>query len=143
MSSKKKKREREKYIIICYLKNPWIYLHFLKCKVIMLEYVAVQSVSYVCLCIRSDSSVLHYLWEFFTSMSFESVMLSNHLILFPTVLFCLQTFPVSASFPMNWLFTSGGQSTGVSAWASVLPMNSQGWFPSELTNLISLQSKGL
>ena len=44
---------------------------------------------------------------------------------------------------MNWLFTSGGQSIGASASASVLPMNIQGWFPLRLTGLISLQSKGL
>ena len=44
---------------------------------------------------------------------------------------------------MNQLFTSGGQSIGASASAPVLPMNIQVWFPLELTNLISLQSKGL
>ena len=44
---------------------------------------------------------------------------------------------------MSWLFTSGGQSIGVSASASVLPMNIQGWFLLGLTGLISLQSKGL
>ena len=54
-----------------------------------------------------------------------------------------QSFPVSESFPMSWFFTSGGQSTGASASASVLPMNIQGWFPLGLTGLISLQSKGL
>ena len=57
--------------------------------------------------------------------------------------FCTQSFPASGSFPVSWLFTSGGQSTGVSALASVLPMNIQGWFPLGLTGLISLQSKGL
>ena len=41
----------------------------------------------------------------------------------------LQSFPASESFPMSWFFTSGGQSTGVSALASVLPMNIQDWFP--------------
>ena len=41
----------------------------------------------------------------------------------------LQSFPASGSFPMSWLFTSGGQSIGASASASVLPMNIQGWFP--------------
>ena len=41
----------------------------------------------------------------------------------------LQSFPASGSFPISWLFTSGGQSNGVSASASVLPMNIQGWFP--------------
>ena len=54
-----------------------------------------------------------------------------------------QSFPASGSFPMNWLFVSGGQSIGASASASVLPMNIQGWFPWGLTSLISLLSKGL
>ena len=54
--------------------------------------------------------------------------------------FCLQSFPASGSFPMSRLFASGGQITGVSASASVLPMNIQGWFPLGLTNLISLLS---
>ena len=57
--------------------------------------------------------------------------------------FCLQSFPASGSFPMSWLFTSGGQSIGVSALASVLPMNIQDWFPLGGTGWISLQSKGL
>ena len=55
---------------------------------------------------------------------------------------CLQSFPASGSFPMNQLFSSGGQSMGVSASASVLPVNSQNWFPLRWTGLI-LQSKGL
>jgi len=55
--------------------------------------------------------------------------------------FCLQSFPASGSFPMNQFFASGGQS--IRASASVLPMNIHGWFPSGLTGLISLQSKGL
>ena len=57
--------------------------------------------------------------------------------------FCFQSFPASGSFPMSQLFTSGGQSIGTSASASVLPMNIQHWFPLGLTGLISLQSKGL
>ena len=56
---------------------------------------------------------------------------------------CPQSFPVSGSFPVSRLFTSGGQSIGTSTSASVLPMNIQGWFPLGLTGLISLQSKGL
>ena len=68
-------------------------------------------------------------------MFIELVMLSNHLILCP-FLFCLQSFPASGSLPMSWLFTTSGQSIGASA--SVLPMNSQGWFPLGLTGLISL-----
>ena len=49
-----------------------------------------------------------------------------------------QSFPAPASFPKSQLFTSGGQSLGASAWASVLPMIIQGWFPLGLTDLISL-----
>ena len=56
---------------------------------------------------------------------------------------CSQSLPASESFPMSQLFTWGGQSTGVSALASFLPKNSQGWSPSEWTAWISLQSKGL
>ena len=54
---------------------------------------------------------------------------------------CLQSFPASASFPMSWLFASGGQSIGASA--SVLPKNIQDWFPVGWTGWISLKSKGL
>ena len=53
---------------------------------------------------------------------------------------CLQSSPPSGSFPMSQLFVSGGQSIGVSASASVLPMNIQDWFPLGLTGLITLQS---
>ena len=56
---------------------------------------------------------------------------------------CLQSFPASGSFPMSQFFASLGQSIGVSASASVLPMNIQGWSPLGWTGLISLQSKGL
>ena len=56
---------------------------------------------------------------------------------------CPQSFPASGSFPMSQLFTSGGQSTGVSASTSVLPMNVQDWFPLGWTDWISLMSKGL
>ena len=56
---------------------------------------------------------------------------------------CLQSLPVSESFPMSQLFTWGGQSTGVSASASVLTMNTQDWSPLGWTGWISLQSKGL
>ena len=56
---------------------------------------------------------------------------------------CHWSFPASGSFPVNWFFASGGQSIGVLASASVLPMNVQDWFPLGWTGLISLQSKGL
>ena len=55
----------------------------------------------------------------------------------------LQSFPASGSFPMNQLITSGGQSIGVSASTSVLPMNIQDWFPLGWTGWFSLLSKGL
>ena len=54
-----------------------------------------------------------------------------------------QSFPASGSFQMSQFFTSGGQSIGVSASASVLPVNIQHWFPLGWTGWISLQSKGL
>ena len=56
---------------------------------------------------------------------------------------CPQSLPASGSFPMSQLFTWGGQSIGVSASASILPMNTQDWFPLGWTGWISLQSKGL
>ena len=56
---------------------------------------------------------------------------------------CPQSFPAPGSFPMSHIFTSGGQSIGVWASASVLPMNILDWFPLGWTSWISLQSKGL
>ena len=56
---------------------------------------------------------------------------------------CLQSFPALRSFPMSQFFPSGGQSVGVSASASVLPMNTQDWSPLGLTGWTSSQSKGL
>ena len=74
-------------------------------------------------------------------MSINSVMLSNHLILCCPLSFCLQSFPLSGSFSRSQFFESGGQSTGASASASVLPMNIQDWFPLGWTDSISLLSK--
>ena len=56
---------------------------------------------------------------------------------------CPQSFPASRSFPMSQFFALGGQTIGVSASTSVLPMNIQGWFPLGLTSLIFLLFKGL
>ena len=80
-------------------------------------------------------------WSLLKFMSIEFVMLSNHLTRCHPLLLLSLTFPSNSLF--QWLFPSGGQSTGASASASVLPMNIQGWFPSGLTGLISMQSKGL
>ena len=82
-------------------------------------------------------------------MSIKSVMLSIiisshiHAISSSAVPFstCLQSFPASGSFPMSQFFASSGQSIGLSASASVLPMNIQDWFPLGLTGWISLQSR--
>ena len=77
------------------------------------------------------------------SMSIESVMPSNHLILCHPLLLPPSIFPRIRVFQMSQLFTSGSQSTGVSASTSVLPMYTQDWSPLGWTGWISLQSKGL
>ena len=77
-----------------------------------------------------------------TLMSIESVMPSSHLILCHPLLLLPSILPASGSFQMSHLFISGDQSTGVSASASVLPVNTQHW-SLEWTGWISLQSKGL
>ena len=110
--------------------------------------VVTQSVSHVQFFVTTWTAA-HQASLSFTSqsllklMSIESVMSSNHLILCCPFSSCPQSFPASRSFPVSQLFTSGGQSIGVSASASVLPMNVQGLFPLGLTGLIPLQSKGL
>ena len=71
-------------------------------------------------------------------MSIESRMPSKHLILGHPFSSCPQSVPASGSFPMNWLFTSGGWSMGASASASVLPVNIQGWLLGSRMLLISL-----
>ena len=65
---------------------------------------------------------------------------SSSVVPFPS---CFQSFPASESFPVSQFFASGGQSIGVPASVSVLPLNIQDWFPLGLTSWISLQSKGL
>ena len=72
-------------------------------------------------------------WWFYPTSSPSAIPFSS----------CLQSFPESGSFAMSWLLALDDQSIGVSASASVPPMNIQDWFPLGLTGLISLQSKGL
>ena len=83
----------------------------------------------------------------FKLMSIEScplmVMTSNHLIHCHPLLLLPSIFRASGSFQMSQLFASGGQSIGVSASTSVIPMNIQDWSPLGWTGWISLQSKGL
>ena len=66
--------------------------------------------------------------------------ISSSVVLFSS---CPQLFPASGSFPMSQLFTSGGQSIGISASTSVLLVNTQDWSPLGWIGWISLQSKGL
>ena len=95
-------------------------------------------------CSTPGFPVLQYLPELLKLMSIESMIPSNHLILCCPLLLLPSIFSQHQGFfPTSWLFASGSQSTGTSASASVLPMNSQGWFPLGLTNLNSLQFKGL
>ena len=82
-------------------------------------------------------------WSPPKTMSIVSMMPSNRLILCHPLLLPLSIFPGIKVFPMSHFFTSGGQSIGLSASASILPMNIQDWFPLTLTSLFSLQSKGL
>ena len=105
----------------------------------------VQSLSHVrlsatpCTAARQASLSIINSQRFFKLMFIESVMPSNHPILCHPLLLCLQ----SGSFPVSQFFPSSGQSIGVSASASVLPMIIQDWPPLGWTGWISLQSKGL
>ena len=108
--------------------------------------VIVQPQSYLILCDPMNCSipgfsVLTISWSLLRFMSIELVMLSNHLIFCQPLLLLPSIFPSISSFPVSWLFTSGGQIIGASA--LVLPMKIQDWFPLGLTGLISLLSKGL
>ena len=82
-------------------------------------------------------------WSLLKLMSIESVIPPNHLILCHLLSSLLQSFPASESFLVSQFFSSGGQGIGVSASASILPMNIQDWFPLGWTGWISLLSKGL
>ena len=91
---------------------------------------------YFSLSITNSQSLLKF-------MSIESVMQSNHLILCRRLLLLTSIFPSIRVFSNESALASGGQSIGVSASASVLPVNIQGWFPLGWTGFISLLSKGL
>ena len=112
-------------------------------------FIVVQSLSRVCLFATPWTAAHQASLSFTTSWSCSnSCPLSQwcHLTISSSVVpfsSCPQSFPVSGSFPMSQLFASGGQSTGVSASASVIPMNTQDWSPLGWTGWISLQTKGL
>ena len=109
-------------------------------KVQLLSHVQVFAIPWTAAC-QASLSITNS-WSLLKLMSIESVMPSNHLILSHPLLLYLQSFPASGSFPMTQFFASGGQSIGVSASASVLPMNTQDWSPLEWNGLI-LRSKRL
>ena len=93
-------------------------------------------------CSTPGSPVLHSLLEF-VQIHVHWVRNANYRILCRPLLLQPSFFPSIRVFLMSLLFASGGQSIGASILASVLPMSFQGWFPLELTGLISLQSKRL
>ena len=93
-------------------------------------------------CSHQTSLSFSISWSLLKLMYIELMMPSNHFILCYPLLFP-QSFSVSVSFPVSWLFASGFQNTGASASASVLPVNIQGWLPLGLTGLISLLIKEL
>ena len=109
-----------------------------------------SSVAQLCLilcdpmyCSTPGFSVHHQLPELTQVHVHWVVMPSRHLLLCCPLFLLPSVFPASGSFPLSQSFTSGGQSIGVSASASVLPTNIQDWFPLGLTGLIFLLSKGL
>ena len=77
-------------------------------------------------------------WSLLKFISSELVMLSNHLILYCSLLLLPSLFPSIGSLPMSQLFASGGQSIGASASATVLPVSIKEWFPLGLTGWFDL-----
>ena len=95
-------------------------------------------------CSMPGFHILQYLPEFAqTHVHWVSDAIQPLNPLLPPFSSCLQPFPAPESFPMSWLFDSGGQIIGASASASVLPMNIQDWFPLGLNSLVFLQFKRL
>ena len=95
-------------------------------------------------CSMPGSPILQYLPEFAqTHVHWVSDAIQPSHPLFSPILLLPSIFPASGYFPMSHLFASGGESIGVSASASFFPMNIQDWFPLRLTDLNSMQFKGL
>ena len=114
----------------------------------MIQFSSVQWLSCPTLCDSMDSStpgfpVHHQFPEFAqTHIHWDSdATQPSHPLLSPPLLVLPSIFPASGSFQMSQFFTSGSQNIGVSASASVLPMNIQDWFPLGWTGWISLQAK--
>ena len=125
--------------------SPTWMLHIIQC----IQFSSVQSFSHVQLFATPWTAARQASLSITNSLSspklmfIESVMPSNHLILCRPLLLLPSIFPSVRVFSNSQLFKSGGQSIGVSASASVLPMNTQDWSPLVLTGWISLLSKGL
>ena len=105
--------------------SPWYSLELC----IKLSIVIVQSQSHVQLFVTAGLSVHHQLWVHPNSCPLSQwchPTTSSSIVPFSS---CLQSFPASGSFPVSQFFSSSGQSIGVSASASVFPMNIQDWFP--------------
>ena len=119
--------------------------HMQRCSTLLIIIIVVHSV-------RSDSLRPHGLqhaslsltisWSLPKFMSIALVIPSSHLILWHPLLLLPSIFPSIRDFPMSQLFTSDDQNTGISASASVLPVNMQGWSPLRVTGLNFLLSKG-
>ena len=111
------------------------------------QFSSIQLTSCPTLCDSVDCSIpgfpVHHQLLELASDSCPSSWWCHPTISFSIFFSCLQYFPASGSFQMSQFFTSGGQSIGVSASASVLPTNIQDWFPLGWTGWISLKSKGL
>ena len=133
-----------KEVVECQNLNSW-FPHWLSCSSVQFSSVAQ---SYLTLCDPMNCNmpglpVHHQLLESTQTHVHcvgDAIQPSHPLVPFSS---CPQSFPASGSFPMSQLFVSSGQSIGVSASTSVLPMNTQDWFPLGWTGWISLQSKGL
>ena len=137
---------KNKWINKTYL-NKCMHLWKLKCRKesYYIQFSSVQLLSHVRLFVNrgtaarqatlsvTNSNSCPLSWWCHSTISSSVVPFSSH----------LQSFPSSGSFPMSHFFASGGQSIGVSASTSVLPMNIQDWFPLGWTGWFSLQSKGL
>ena len=135
------------------MENHWI-LHYVSSsntQIFIFVYLQFSSVTHLCptLCNPMDYStpgfpVHHQHQVGVCSNSCPSSLWCHPTISSSVIPFsCLQFFPASGSFPVSQFFAWGGQSIGVSASASVLPMNIQDWFPLGWIGWISLQSKGL
>ena len=127
----------------------WILYRWATWESLSLMFLVVQLLSHVWLfetpwiAAHKASLSLPISWSLLKFMSIASVHVHSAISFSDTLFSCSQSFPVSGTSPISWLFTSDDQNTGASALAWVLPTNIQGWFPLRLTGLISLVSKEL